>query len=93
MASSNWLQRANSLLCETQGDDFKCVILQQIAMFDAMNISCEIASGEYLMASLIRSTLIQIIAWCQCWSNSLSPYDFTRPHLVNKYWPAGFFFK
>ena len=60
---------------------------------DGRGISCEIA---LIWMSLDftddQSTLVKVMAWCrqatshylsQCWPNSLSPYDVTRPQWVN----------
>ena len=30
-----------------------------------------------------KLTLVRVIAWCQCWSRSMSPYGITRPQWVN----------
>ena len=74
--------------------NFRYVIFKRISVIDGWGIFCEIA---LIWMSLDftddQSTLVQVMAWCrqaqshhlsQCWPRSLSPYDVTRPQLVNK---------
>ena len=53
----------------------------------------KLLSDEYHVTIIVKSTLVQVMAWCrqasshylnQCWSRSLSPNDIiTRPQCVN----------
>ena len=73
--------------------NFRHIIFKKILVIDGWGISCEIA---LIWMSLDftddQSTLVQVMAWCrqttnhylsQCWPRSVSPYDVTRPQLVN----------
>ena len=53
-------------------------------------IFCE--NHTWMNGNNLESTLVQVMAWCrqatshylsQCWHRSISPYDVTRPQLVN----------
>ena len=63
--------------------NFRYVIFKRIFVFGGWGISCEIA---LICMSLDftndQSTLVQVMAWCQCWPRSLSPYGVTRPQWV-----------
>ena len=60
--------------------NFRSLIFQIISVIDGWGISCEVAH-RWMSLDITddKSTMVQVMAWCQCWPRSPSPYGITRP--------------
>ena len=84
----NYCNSFNSLAPGGYDYSLKLVNFKLISMIIFAVFSVKLVSYECHKTSLIiKSTLVQVMAWCQatshylsqCWPRSLSPYDITRP--------------